>query len=44
MFNNAPDKKGNRDNLGIIFHLFNKNKIYCDPSFEPSCQDDSNEG
>ena len=35
-FASATDRKGNRDNLGIIFHFFHKN-IFFDPSLEPSC-------
>ena len=36
-------RRGNRDDLGIIFLILHKN-IHCDPSLEPSCQDGSNEG
>ena len=36
-------RKGNRDNLGIIFIFLHKN-IFCDSSLEPSHQDGSNEG
>ena len=36
-------RRGNRDNLGIISHIFHKN-ILCDPSLEPSHRDGSNEG
>ena len=39
----APDKKGYRDNLGIISHISPKN-VFCDPSLEQSHQDGSNEG
>ena len=39
----APDKKGNKDNLGIISHILHKN-ILCDPSLELSRRDGSNEG
>ena len=35
-------RKGNRDNLGIIFHIY-KN-ISSDPSLEPSHRDGSNKG
>ena len=35
-------RNGNRDNLGIIFHISALN-IYCDPSFELSQQEGSNE-
>ena len=36
-------RRGNRDNLGIIF-LFLSLKHICDPSLEPSRRDGSNEG
>ena len=36
-------RRGNRDNLGIISHVFQKN-IFCDPPLEPSRLEGSNEG
>ena len=36
-------RRGNRDNLGMISRVFQKN-IFCDPPLEPSCCDGSNEG
>ena len=36
-------RRGNGDNLGTFSLLLHKN-IHCDPSFEQSCQDNSNEG
>ena len=39
----APDKRGNRDNLGIFLLFFYVN-ISCGPSLEPSRQDGFNEG
>ena len=36
-------RRGNRDNLGTIFHISPKN-ISCDPSKELSLGDSSNEG
>ena len=38
-----PDKRGNRDNLGIISIFLHKN-IFSDPSLEPSHSDSSNKG
>ena len=38
----AKLKRGNRDNLGIIFSFFYE-YILCDPSLELSRQDNSNE-
>ena len=38
----GPDKKGNRDNLRIIFLLLLA--IHCDPSLEWSCGDGCREG
>ena len=35
--------RGNKDNLGIILHIFHKYKS-CDTSLEWSCQDGTNEG
>ena len=42
----APDKKVNRDNLGIISQIspYLHGNIFCDPSLEPSRLDGSNEG
>ena len=42
MLVSAPDKEGNRDNLGIISIFIHTNVSY-DPSFEPSRRDSSNE-
>ena len=39
----APDKRSNRDNSEIIFHISPYTHI-CDPSSEPSHRDGSNEG
>ena len=36
-------RRSNKDNLGIIIHVFQKN-IFCDPSLELSQRDGSNEG
>ena len=36
-------RRGNKDNLGIIFHIYHQN-IFRDPSLEPSRRDGSNEG
>ena len=36
-------RMGNRDNFGILIHIFLVKKIYSDPSLEPSRRDDSNE-
>ena len=35
-------RNGNKDNLGIIFHIHHQN-IFCDPPLEPSRRDGSNE-
>ena len=41
----APDKRGKRDSFGIISHIFFfYENMFCDPSFEPSHIDGSNEG
>ena len=32
----APDKNGDRDNLGIISQISKNKNIFCDPSLEPS--------
>ena len=41
-----PMKMGNKDKLGIIFHISisKVQNICCDPSLEPSHRDGSNEG
>ena len=39
----AQVRRGYRDDLGIIVHIFHTN-IFCDPSLEPSRRDGSNEG
>ena len=36
-------KRGNRDSFGILIHFFFIKNIFCDPSFELSHRDGSNE-
>ena len=37
-------RRSNKDNLGIIIHIFFYKNIFCDPSLEPSDRDGSNDG
>ena len=43
-FSRSVPTLGNRDNLGIISHIFSLKNIFCDPSLERSHRDGSDEG